>query len=325
MKLLYQKKTILFVLLAGAVGSIFNNFRFMQLLQALTSMHDDYSEITLDHVTTTAKNKDVEPYNKTKYRYLPPSQEEESWSVSYATDECGSSSQYEAFFNQTYKSRSRLNEDKIIFNTFFNQTSVKDGTFVEMGAYDGKQESNSRFYETCLGWTGLLIEGSRGNYKKVIKNRPRAHRMSFAPTCAFDNETIQFHGIPMLNAGLVGHAKTYDPKDGMPFGPHTYDVPCGPLTPVLLDLFPAGHINFFSLDVEGSEYLVLEKALDLNAVQIDVMMIEVQNDHCKNYVVCENRIKIRQHMNASGYTRYEGLVHASDVYVHPQSQYQVRS
>ena len=78
----------------------------------------------------------------------------------------------------------------------------------------------------------------------------------------------------MTNSGLQGSAKTYDTKNW------TVDVPCGPLTSVLQNVFGTIHpISFLSLDVEGAESMVLN-VLDLNTVTIDVIMIEIMNTHC---------------------------------------------
>ena len=181
------------------------------------------------------------------------------------------------------------------------------------------QESNSRFFEVCLGWKGLLVEGQPDNYRGVLRDRPLAHKMSFAPSCNAEyekvNKTVQFAIYPMTNSGLKGHAKTYDAK------PHI-DVPCGPFTPVLEDIFAFSNkrINFFSLDVEGSENLVLE-TIDFSKVMIDVMMIEIQNNHCKKE--CEVREQVRQKMSTEGYLRYEALIPKSDIYVHQKSLYQL--
>ncbi len=261
------------------------------------------------------------------YLYVPPVQ-----SVSYRQDfpakECGAAPAFEAFFGLKSDQRSRLNEDKWIYENFFLEKSNENitgnnvpGTYVEIGAFDGMHESNSRFFEVCLGWQGLLVEGQPGNYRGVLHNRPLAHKMSFAPSCDAEfervNKTVQFANYPLTNSGLQGYAKSYDSK------PHV-DVPCGPFTPVLEDIFAFSNkrINFFSLDVEGSEDLVL-KTIDFTKVMIDVIMIEIRNNFCE--AKCEVRERVRQRMSSEGYLRYENLIPNSDVYVHPKSIYQLPS
>jgi hypothetical protein len=112
----------------------------------------------------------------------------------------------------------------------------------------------------------------------------------------------------MTNSGLQGSAKTYDKKNW------TVDVPCGPLTSVLQNVFGTiNPISFLSLDVEGAESMVLN-VLDLNAITIDVIMIEVMNTHCQ-LGNCPNTHKVREHMSKLGkYDLFSSIVRASDVY-----------
>ncbi|KAL7552229.1 hypothetical protein ACHAWF_015451 [Thalassiosira exigua] len=83
------------------------------------------------------------------------------------------------------------------------------GKIVEIGAFDGLRASNSHFFETCLGWDGLLKEGNPINYQKVVSNRPFVRKMSFAPSCK-ENSTVHFSRSQYPNAGIKGYAKTYD-------------------------------------------------------------------------------------------------------------------
>jgi len=268
--------------------------------------------------------------------------------------ECGSSSGpavFDNFFLQGKNKRSRLNEDKILYeNLFFadekNHQTKTRGRFVELGGFDGTTESNTRFFEYCLGWEGLIIEGNPMNYQKTIVNRPGAHKMSFAPSCLDDgdgtvggdvtvggdiidgvaakNRTyIDFYVFPLSNSGVRGSANAYEGKQTVP-------VPCGPLAPVLSDVFlprveeddGRSRIDFFSLDVEGAEMMVL-KTIDFKTGPIiEVLMIEVENSYCPQRGYCEVREQVRSKMHSEGYKRYERIVQASDIYIHPQSRYQ---
>ena len=267
-----------------------------------------------------------------KYSYSPPASRYDY--IAYPAKECGAGSDFEIFFKQqTSKTRSSRNEDKFIYETFFKQYYAKpnftsgvdivppsEGTYIEMGAYDGLQESNTVFFDKCLGWNGLLVEGNPENYLKVVSNRPHAHSMKLAPSCSQEyedeNHTIPFYRFPMTNAGLIGHAKTYAGKP-------TVDVPCGPLTPILADIFDGYEsINFFSLDVEGAESLILNTIEWDKIPRIDVMIIEIKNNHCQDDS-CQVRQDVRRIMKHAGYMRYQDLVRASDIYIHPNSTYQM--
>ena len=78
-------------------------------------------------------------------------------------------------------------EDAVIFNRFFSGSSPMahlgkgngngqqvGGIYLEMGALDGVTFSNSRLYEYCAGWDGILIEAQPNNVKKLYENRPCA-------------------------------------------------------------------------------------------------------------------------------------------------------
>jgi hypothetical protein len=133
-------------------------------------------------------------------------------------------------------------------------------------------------------------------------------KLSFSPTCKNESETVEFYDYPLSNNGMQGLAKSY-------MGKETIAIPCGPLTPVLLDIFgPHGKISFFSLDVEGAELLVLE-TLDFDAIFIEVIMVEIQNTHCPE-ANCESVHNIRRHMAMTRkYSLFADFLEASDVYI----------
>ena len=42
------------------------------------------------------------------------------------------------------------------------------GTFIEIGALDGVDGSNSLLFEKCFGWSGALIEANRLNFNRLL-------------------------------------------------------------------------------------------------------------------------------------------------------------
>ena len=255
---------------------------------------------------------------KHKYNYHPPATSNDTLTIDAS---CGSSPDFESFFSQDYLLRSRYDEDLLIYETFFKGDD--DSTshhYIELGAFDGVRESNTIFYEKCLGWEGLLIEGNpgKGIYDRLVGSRPNSHRMNYVPSCNQTeedmNKTIAFHARAFTNSGLDAVKTAYD-------GLETVDVPCGTMTQVLLDVFPPdGRVSFFSLDVEGSEHLVLSKALDLEKVMIEMLMVEVENIFCKGRDDCAVRNNVREHMKKMGYVRFSGKILYSDVFIRQDSK-----
>ena len=267
---------------------------------------------------------DIAAVLQNDYKYKTPTISDELEHQESDIHDCGSSPDFHNFFLQPKQtSRSIDNEDKIVYEKFFKNNIDVEGTYIELGAYDGVREANTRFFDTCLKWKGLLIEGNPRMYEKLVTNRPNTHRMSFAPSCLQWNQTVTFYNTKYTNSGMKGHATQYDSKDNITYTSNI-QVPCGPIGPVIEHVFPGKvdllpRINFFSLDVEGAEKLVLD-TIDFSRVQIDIFMIEIQNNNCKKGTRCEVRDQVRKIMNDAGYVKYEDIVRFGDVYIHPNFQ-----
>ena len=283
---------------------------------------------------TEEKSKRMDFY-KERYGYQSPIARWSSERTTKGKVHCGEPWDFKAFFGLSFEERSRLNEDLRIYEFLFKRDYVEGTTtkdrkpvYMEMGGFDGKRESNTRFFDECLGWDGLLVEPNPVMTERLTKNRPHAHRMFYAPSCNQTqqdaNTTIIFHSIPFTSATQEG----IDPKDDEN-GRKIKHVPCGTLTEVLLDLFsppeaavvaeaepaPLPTIDFFSLDVEGAEPLILSN-LDLNAVRINAMIAESQNRLCHR--VCPSRDRVRRIMREQyGYYLYQNVISHSDLFLHP--------
>jgi len=53
------------------------------------------------------------------------------------------------------ESRSQFREDLLMLPMLLHVADNKPGTFVELGAFDGVDSSNSIMLERCFGWTGV--------------------------------------------------------------------------------------------------------------------------------------------------------------------------
>jgi hypothetical protein len=156
------------------------------------------------------------------YKYQPPKID----SRGNENNGCGASPDFNIWSSipRVYN-RSHHGEDIIIYNLFFkdhiynnNNVTAATGdhhhdevmTYVELGAFDGIRESNTHFYDYCLGWKGLLLEGNPVKYKDLLINRPNSHKMNFAPSCNDWNTTVTFFTSEKTNAGIKHIAKGYN-------------------------------------------------------------------------------------------------------------------
>ncbi len=64
----------------------------------------------------------------------------------------------------------------------------------------GVRESNSRFFDLCLGWQGLLVEPNKRIYERMEKLRPNAHHLGVAPSCNSTSDVFKFPDHEYTNA-----------------------------------------------------------------------------------------------------------------------------
>jgi FkbM family methyltransferase len=196
-------------------------------------------------------------------------------------------------------------EDWNVYRAFFKHRR-EPGTVLEMGALDGVGLSNSLFFERCLGWRAILLEGQPANCLKLFENRPHATSLCMA-VCGPVDSTLQFTSDPGPIAGAV-EAMSTEFKPGVE--KRTVTVPCGPLSKYLA-ILGVRHIDFFSLDVEGAELVVLD-TIDWTALTVDVMIVERDHWHPERDREVQARLEQRAGMQLHP---NRDLTPRSDLYV----------
>ncbi|KAL5004768.1 hypothetical protein ScPMuIL_018224 [Solemya velum] len=175
-------------------------------------------------------------------------------------------------FNQPKATfRSQLGQDKILDEMMKYKT---DGFFLEAGAADGEEISNTLFFETERNWTGLLIEPDPVAYT-LLQTK---HRKAYSINCclAANVSKMEFH-TEFLIGGLHDFIKEKIKKSP----PVT--LQCFPLH-AIMQAINHKTVDLFSLDVEGAEPHVL-RGIDFNKVDIKVLVIE--SVHCGSAVLRE--------------------------------------
>jgi FkbM family methyltransferase len=160
--------------------------------------------------------------------------------------------------------------------------NFRNGFFVEAGAYDGVDQSNTYYLEKVKGWNGILIEPILENFYKIPKNR---NCSSF--NCALVSKNFKAAQIEINYAGLMSIAEG-SMTDEMRLNHissglkcHGYDqsykvsVNAFTLSDVL-KRFNAPQIDFFSLDVEGYENEVL-MGIDFRIHRPRYILVEERN------------------------------------------------
>lgn len=166
--------------------------------------------------------------------------------------------------------------DVHLFKNYINQKRA-DGIFLELGGYDGITYSNTFGLEKYLKFRGILIEPSPISFKKMIKNRPRCINVQ----CAISNtlKEIEFVGDGTAVGGpknvldtMVNNNQTWEKV--WKLNQKKVKVKAERLDNIL-HKYNVKYIDFWSLDVEGSELEVL-KTMDWN-IPVYLIVMEVKS------------------------------------------------
>ncbi len=161
---------------------------------------------------------------------------------------------------------------------------------MDIGAHDGKTGSNTYFFEKELGWQGICFEPLPHLYA-LLKSCRSAECINAC--VAAQTGTVTFLHLDSVDEQLSGMCSTYDQRmlnvvlnDLKVYGGqcHVLQLPSVQLGQVLADR-GITHVDFLSLDTEGSELEIL-KTIDFSAITIDVMTIEnnFNEPHIRHYL-----------------------------------------
>jgi len=144
---------------------------------------------------------------------------------------------------------------------------------VEIGALDGIKYSNTKFFEDNLGWGGVLIEAQPENAKKLRRNRSSANNYIISEAvCPDGQHYVNFTGTNAV--GGIPDQMTNKHKKHFFSGKRTQtiQVPCRPIGRMLKESGVRA-VDFFILDVEGAELMILE-TMDWS-IPVKVFVVEM--------------------------------------------------
>jgi FkbM family methyltransferase len=201
------------------------------------------------------------------------------------------------------KSKSQLKQDLFVLAEL---DFKRDGFFVEFGATNGIDLSNSFLLENEFGWNGILAEPARCWHNELKSNR----------NCNIETDCVWSDSKSVLNFNQVDAAaelstvSVYNQTGSHSKwreGGQNYSVNTISLND-LLDKYNAPQkIDYLSIDTEGSEYEILSN-FDFTKYEFSIITCE------HNYTPI--REKIFSLLTKQGYTRkYVGLSKWDDWYV----------
>lgn len=171
---------------------------------------------------------------------------------------------------------SQYGQDSFIHNNLLSNTD--SNIFIDIGAYDGIEGSNTKFFEEYLGWDGICFEPNPKLFDKLKTNRT-CQCVCGAAWDTNEQQTFRMiEGYSEMLSGIVSelapeHINRIEQECKDHNGVYV-DVPvnCYDINQFLL-LNDIIDITYFSIDTEGSEYRVL-KALDLDKIHIKIFSVE---------------------------------------------------
>ena len=207
-----------------------------------------------------------------------------------------------------HKSHAQLFQDKFVE---FTLNGKRDGFFVEFGATDGVTLNNTLYLETHLGWTGILAEPARCWREKMTASGRRC-RKDFRCVWSKSGEHLVFNEVsdsPQYStinhfSDSGGHARVRKTKN-------CYDVATVSLNDLLVEHAAPRHIDYLSIDTEGSEFDILN-AFDFDRWNVSIITVE-HND-------APIRKDIYRLLASKGYQRkFQWLSRWDDWYVRTQA------
>lgn len=174
----------------------------------------------------------------------------------------------------------------------------KNGYFVEIGAHDGVNMSNTLLMENEFEWRGLCIEPNPRNYAKLVK----ARKCQKSPYAVYNVDDVEVDFMDDPKGGCSGIADT---ATGAKFP--IIKVKTKKLTTLLQKHNAPRFIEYLSIDTEGSEYDILA-AHDFEKYRFGYICVE------HNFIE-ENRVKIRKLLESKGY-QFARTNHVDDEYIY---------
>jgi FkbM family methyltransferase len=182
----------------------------------------------------------------------------------------------------------------------------RNGFFVEFGATNGKDLSNSYILEKDFGWQGILAEPARSWHRDLRINR----NCEIETDCVWKESGVEilFNEVPYLELSTIEQFSSSDMHSESRKPGRRYPVNTISLIELLEKYNAPIVIDYLSIDTEGSEFEILSN-FDFSKYQI-------------NFISCEHnftktRDQTQQLLESNGFRRVlTDLSRFDDWFVH---------
>jgi FkbM family methyltransferase len=201
---------------------------------------------------------------------------------------------------------SQYGQDQYLDQKLFK--GKEKGVFLDIGAYDGVEYSNTCFFERNRNWTGICIEPNPVVFPKLLENRNCVCKNVCISSTAGTVTYLRVHGYAAMLSGILefydeAHLKRIDSEIAeYGGGKETIQLQSIPLND-LLQQEKIAYVDYCNIDVEGGELNIL-KSVDLNKIYIKAFTIE------NNY----SDKQVENYLKQFGYVLYD-KIYSDDVYL----------
>jgi len=191
-----------------------------------------------------------------------------------------------------YEYRAQAGQDKYV-EQFLNH---ENGVYVEFGARDGVEHSNTYYFEKTYNWTGILVEPDDRELKKITINRPNAHIYTGVAVCPVGTKEVTF--AISSNRGWSGIQNSYDDNRWYNTVISQKTLPCVDLNEICPE-----HVDYMTVDTEGSEVEIL-RTFDFTSHDVTIIQVE---RNMKTQVQRNEEKQLTQFMSKKGYEKIKQI------------------
>jgi FkbM family methyltransferase len=200
------------------------------------------------------------------------------------------------------KSKSQLRQDLFVLAEL---DFKENGYFVEFGATNGVDLSNTHILEKEFGWNGILAEPAKCWHGSLTQNR--RCNIEFNCVWADSQSTLNFSELDAGEFSTITAYSNADLHGPARVGARNYDVRTISMNDLLRKYNAPNVMDYLSIDTEGSEWDILSN-LDFDKYQFRIITCE------HNFTPM--RQKIMSLLTKHGYARkYIGFSKWDDWYV----------
>tara|TARA_B100000925_G_scaffold278797_1_gene247951 strand:- start:514 stop:1299 length:786 start_codon:yes stop_codon:yes gene_type:complete len=197
------------------------------------------------------------------------------------------------YFENFNDSKAQLGQDLFVLSEL---DFKKNGFFVEFGATNGIDLSNTFMLEKKFGWNGILAEPAKLWHSELELNRSSS--IEFDCVWKTSGDILLFNEVKDdLHKGELSTIDSFTSSDGHALerkSSNKYEVKTISLYDMLKKHNAPRTIDYLSIDTEGSEFEILS-SFDFD--EYDIKIITCEHNHTSR------REKIFEMLSAQGYER----------------------